>query len=620
MWDNYMHGIHPQEAAPMSLGLADRQGNLLDDMEQFCDRALPDRSIYSVLHRERDRLFPDELFDDLFSDKGRHSVPPSVVATVMVLQRLEGLSDREAVERYAFDTRWRYAAGVGSYDCGGWTGFAHTVLVDMRARLARSKDPRRIFNVTVEAAGAAGLVGQKRVLDSTPLYDAVATMDTITLIRSAIRGLLKVAGPYEPELWALLRSGDDYASSAKPQIDWDDKEAREALIDSRAKDGYALLAHLDGEELGPVLAEAARLLATVLGQDLEESDDGTFKIARRVAKDRVISTVDPETRHGHKTSARGFDGYKGHIAIDPDSEIITETVVTSGNAGDASVAETLVSDLTGEESASSEDDEQAPKEADAVRTAEPSTDGASRGGATQRARRARSSKGRDKKAAAAARAARRALNARARAQRRAARAHAADAKTPEHRPAVYGDAAYGSGSFLDHLATAGIDSYCKTQPPIAPAGRFAKDRFAIDLERDEVTCPRGVTVAIKRNEAGDGVAAFGDACTSCPLRAQCTEAREGRSVSVSRYEHRLAEARCVQREPEWQEEYRATRPKVERKLGHLMFRKHGGRRARVRGKRKVDADFNLLAAAHNLARLSTLGLRSTSGGWAVASG
>ena len=296
----------------MSLGLASSQGNLFNDMEQFCDQVLSECSIYAVLHREHNRLFPDEMFADLFSDRGRRSVPPSVVATVMVLQRLEGLSDREAVERYCFDARWRYAAGVGSYDCDGWNGFVHTVLVDMRARLARSDDPRRIFNVTVEAARNAGLVGEKRVLDSTPLYDAVATMDTITLIRSAIRGLLKAAGKQrEAELRAVMKSDDGYDSCAKPQIDWDDKEARDALIDSRAKDGFALLGNLDGQKLNPILEQAAILLATVLGQGIEE-DSGTFKIARKVSKDRVISTVDTETRHGHNTSSRRFDGYKGH--------------------------------------------------------------------------------------------------------------------------------------------------------------------------------------------------------------------------------------------------------------------------------------------------------------------
>jgi hypothetical protein len=118
MSENYMHEILPQER-PMTLGVADPQGNLLDDMTEFCDKTLPADSIYAFLHRERERLFPDEAFADLFSDEGRRSVPPSVVATAMVLQRLEGLSDREAAERYAFDTRWRYAAGVGSYDTGG---------------------------------------------------------------------------------------------------------------------------------------------------------------------------------------------------------------------------------------------------------------------------------------------------------------------------------------------------------------------------------------------------------------------------------------------------------------------------------------------------------------------
>jgi len=254
-------------------------------------------------------------FADLFAARGRRSVPPSVVATVMVLQRLEGCSDREAAERYAFDARWRYAAGVGGYDEDGWSSFAHTVLVDMRARLAGSQSPNRIFEVSLEAASKAGLVGARRVLDSAPLYDAVATMDTITLIRSAVRGLLKAADArLHAELRAALTSGDEYASAAKPQIDWDDAEAREALIDSRARDGYPCLRVLDGRELEAAVGQAAQLLATVLGQDLEQREDGVFRIARRVAKDRVISTVDPDARHGHKTAARGFDGYKGHSA------------------------------------------------------------------------------------------------------------------------------------------------------------------------------------------------------------------------------------------------------------------------------------------------------------------
>jgi Transposase domain (DUF772) len=68
-------------------------------------------SIYGILHRECSRLFADEMFADLFDDVGRRSVPPMIVAVVMVLQRIEGCSDREAVDRFAFDARWKYAAG-----------------------------------------------------------------------------------------------------------------------------------------------------------------------------------------------------------------------------------------------------------------------------------------------------------------------------------------------------------------------------------------------------------------------------------------------------------------------------------------------------------------------------
>lgn len=527
----------------MTLGVADRQGDLLDDVNRFCESTLSESSVFSVLHRERDRLFPDDMFSDLFSDRGRRSVPPSVVATVMVLQRLEGLSDREAVERYTFDARWRYAAGVGGYDTAGWGRFAHTVLVDMRARLADSDRPRRIFEVTMAAASAAGLVGAKRVLDSTPLYDAVATMDTITLIRSAIRALLKVAdAELEAELREVLRSGDDYASAAKPHIDWDDAEARSELIDSRARDAFACLGLLDGLDLTEAVTEAAELLATVVGQDLEETVDGRFRIARRVAPGRIISTVDPEARHGHKTQSRGFDGYKGNVSVDPDSEIITDTVVSPGNAGDATVAADLIDDLIDDTAGEASDD-------------------------------------------------------------------TAGDDTAGDGPTVYGDAAYGTGEFLDHLAGNGIDSRCKTQPPVAPEGRFAKDRFDVDLDDDTVTCPNDVTVTIRRGGDGGGIAYFAAACAGCPLRAQCTNAEGGRTIRVGVHEQRLADARAQQHDPEWVADYRATRPKVERKLGHLMRRRHGGRRARVRGTRKVDADFNLLAAAHNLARLAVLGLR-----------
>ena len=568
----------------MTLGLTPRQVDLLAGTREYCGPRVPPGSIYGVLHRECFNLFPDEMFADLFTDVGRRSVPPMIVAVVMVLQRIEGCSDREAVDRFSFDARWKYAAGGLAFD---HPGFVHTVLVDMRARLAASKRPDRIFEVSLAAAKAAGLVGRRRVLDSTPLYDAVATMDTVTLIRSAIRGLLKAAGEVlAAELRAVLGRDDDYAGAGKPVCDWDDEAAREALVDALAKDAMAALGVLHGRELEEPVSQAAALLATVVGQDLDEDTDGVFRIARRVAKDRVISTVDPQARHGHKTAARGFDGYKGHVGIDPDSEIITATTVTAGNAGDAAAAPDLIADLIPEPTDPEPTDGQATETTRATQAGTAEDIDATQATGTA--------------AAGAAGAA------------GAVMAAAEVAK-------VFGDCAYGSGEFQSLLEGNGFDSGCKTQPPAPrPGGLFTKDRFAVDLDRDTVTCPVGIGVAIRRAKDGSGTAEFAKACTDCPLRAQCTTSVTGRSVTVSAHEAALARARARQQAPDWAQDYSATRPKVERKIGHLMRRQHGGRRARVRGRDKVAADFSLLAAAVNLARLGVLGILGGPGGtWAV---
>jgi Transposase DDE domain/Transposase domain (DUF772) len=518
----------------VTFGQTPRQSDLLKGTAAFVGDRVGENSIWAVLHREGHRLFPDELFADLFTVTGRRSVPPQIVATVMVLQRLHGLSDREAVEAFEFDARWKFACGGLAFD---HPGFVHTVLVDMRARLARSDRPRRIFEVSLDAARRAGIMSAKRVLDSTPLYDAVATQDTVTLIRSAVRRLLAVADSgLETELRAVLTRDDDYLSAGKPVCDWDDKVARANLVGELAADAYACLGVLDGRSLNGDVAEAAELLATVVGQDLETDENGRFRIAHKVAKDRVISTVDPDARHGRKTQARGFDGYKGHAAVDPDSEIVTDTVVTPGNAGDGTVATDLIDDLS---------------DADAeVRT-------------------------------------------------------------------VYGDNAYGTGEFQEFLGDAGIESRCKTQSASPVGGMFSKERFNIDLAASTVSCPNGITVVIRRRSNGHGEAEFGRHCETCAVRSECTTAKTGRRIAIGIHEAALAHARSRQQDPIWRADYRSTRPKVERKLAHLMRRRHGGRRARVRGTTKVDADFNLLAAATNLARLAVLGLHSTTTGWTV---
>jgi hypothetical protein len=527
----------------VTLGLTPKQADLWRTTVDFCrGRVAPD-SIYGVLHRECFDLFPDEMFADLFTEVGRRSVPPMIVAVVMVLQRIEGLSDREAVERFAFDARWKYAAGGLDFD---YPGFVHTVLVDMRARLARSDRPNRIFEVTLEAATTAGLVGRRRVLDSTALYDAVATMDTVTLIRSAIRGLLQVAdGELEAQLRARLSRDDDYARAGKPVCDYEDAAARTALVDALARDAMALVAALDGRELAAEVDKAAQLLATVVGQDLDRDADGVFRIARRVAADRVISTVDPQARHGHKTSAHGFDGYKGHIAIDPDSEIVTATEVSAANAGDAEpAAKLLANDLPDNADSDSEEvatEVTAANAGDAEPTAEPLANDLPHDTDTDAGELDDGDDDRNPDTGAGA--------------------HTPEAADRgQDGPAVYGDAAYGAGKLLARLEAAGAQIFTKVQPPTAPGGRFAKDRFTIDLDAGTVTCPNAVTVAIRAAKIGGGTAIFGVACAGCPLAVQCTGSAAGRTIQISRYEAELARARTAQADPAWVADYKATRP------------------------------------------------------------
>ena len=128
----------------------------------------------------------------------------------------------------------------------------------------------------------------------------------------------------------------------KPPCDWDDPNARDALVDALVRDAHAALGVLDGHELAGPLGEAAELLGLVAGQDVEAGEDGMFRIARRVARDRLISTVDVEARHGHKSRARTFDGYKSHLAVDPDEELITAVAVTPANTADREVIDELL--------------------------------------------------------------------------------------------------------------------------------------------------------------------------------------------------------------------------------------------------------------------------------------
>jgi hypothetical protein len=321
-------------------GRADPQREILD-VESVAGHLLPAGGVFAFLAAYRRELFADEVFADLFpSGRGRPSIPADVVASVIVLQTLHGLSDSEALEAVTFDLRWKAACGLAVTA----PGFHPTVLTYWRGRLARSARPNRIFDAVRQVVVETGVLAGKtrRALDSTVLDDAVATQDTVTQLIAAIRRVGREV-PGATAVIAAHCTAHDYADPGKPRIAWDDAGAREQLVDALVGDAHRLLGHLPEDELGAKAAEAVALLALVAGQDVEPAEgsdgtDGRWQIARKVAPDRVISTVDPEARHAHKTRARHQDGYKAQVVVEPDTGIITDTALTPAAGADNSDA------------------------------------------------------------------------------------------------------------------------------------------------------------------------------------------------------------------------------------------------------------------------------------------
>jgi IS5 family transposase len=320
------------------------------DVESLAGHLLPAGGVFRFLAEHRQRLFPDVLFADLFpSGRGRPSIPAGVIASVIVLQALHGLSDREAVEALTFDLRWKAACGY-PIDAKGFDPSSLTV---WRRRLAASERPQRIFEVVREVIDATGAVKGRgrRALDSTILDDAVARQDTVTQLIAQVRRV----GREVPGARAVVierctglagLTGQGYDSAGKPRIAWDDRPARDELVSVLVNDALALLEGLDVEAItaaGGKPAEAVALLALVAGQDVEpvegsDGTDGRWRIARKVAPDRVISTVDPDARHAHKTVERRQDGFKAHVVIEPDTGLATMVALTKAAGPDNSDA------------------------------------------------------------------------------------------------------------------------------------------------------------------------------------------------------------------------------------------------------------------------------------------
>jgi transposase len=326
---------------------ADRQ---LLDAEALVGHLVPEGGMFAFLAAHRQELFCDKEFEDLFpSGRGRPSIPASVMASILVLQTLHDLSDRETAEAARCDLRWKVATGMAL----DHNGFDPTTLVYWRNRLAKSQRPHRINEAVRKVIVETGILWgrRKRAVDSTIMADAVATQDTITQLISVIRRIGRTV-PGAAETITAVCTGHDYSQPGKPSIDWDEPGAKEALVSALVNDANALLEALavDLDEAEEPVAAAVGLLALVAGQDVEPAEgsdgtDGRWRIACKVAPDRVISTVDPEARHTRKSPEARRDGYRAHVVAEPQTGIITNEALTKAAGtqnSDPAVAEKFV--------------------------------------------------------------------------------------------------------------------------------------------------------------------------------------------------------------------------------------------------------------------------------------
>jgi hypothetical protein len=529
-------------------------------------------SVFAFLAEHRRELFPDSFTADLFPSRtGRPSLPADLVGSVLVLKELFDLSDTQTADALKFDLRWKVACGRSLLQLS----FDPSTLVYWRKRIAASDRPDRVFDAVAEVIAQTGILAgrRKRCVDSTVFDDAVATQDTVTQLVAAIRKVARVV----PGAGAVLAAACtlDYGRPGKPPIDWDDPAAKQALVSDLVNDALAVLEALTGPgapERDAAAADALGLLALVAGQDVEPAEgsdgtDGRWRIARRVAPDRVISTVDTQARHTRKSKSKRRDGFRGHVAAEPETGLITDCETTMAAGAGSSDAENGVKmacrDRFGGAAAGSGDDT------------------AASGGAAA-----------------------------------GAEPGAGPGEEPEQGEEleVYGDSAYGSGEARAAYRDAGHGTVIKPKPlqPAVPGG-FTLDDFAISEDQGTVTCPAGVT----RPMSPARTVTFGAACAGCPLRQRCTTARDGRSMTIHPHEGLLRAARAQARTPEFKRAY-PTRSMIERVISWTATQ--NGRRVKLRyiGTARNDAWLHNRCAAINLRTLLRHGLTRSGGAWVLA--
>ena len=605
-------------------------GRELWDAGQVVGHLVAAGSMFGFLAEHRAEVFPDETYADLFAPPGvgRPSLPATRMAAVLTLQALHSLSDRETAEAVRCDLRWKVACGLSLLD----EGFDPSSLVYWRRRIASSERPHRVNDAVRQVIEATGVLRgrRRRAVDSTVLDDAVATQDTVTQLIGAVRRVARQV-PGAAEVIAAECTGHDYTQPGKPRIDWTDPQAKQELVSALVTDANAVVAALTGAgseqgEPDETAAAAVALLALVAGQDVEPAEgsdgrDGRWRIARKVAPDRVISTVDPQARHTRKSRSNCKDGYRAHLVAEPETGLVTDealTMAAGAENSDAARAQKFVANTQQNSHEQNSHEQNSHEQSGALSSDGPTGADPAPGSGGDPADEATTSGNAatdDPTESAAATAAAESDTADAH-DRAPAGSDAAGSSGHDEGLTWYGDSAYGTGDLRAAITQAGHDAVIKPRPvQPAVAGGFTLDDFTVEEGSGTATCPAGQTRPISPKRT----VSFGALCRDCPLRARCTTAKTGRSLDLHEHDALLRAARADwAADPALGEDYRRHRPNIERTVSQVAT--HGGRRIklRYRGTVKNNAWLTYRTAALNLRNLIGRGLTRVDATWVLA--
>jgi hypothetical protein len=339
------------------------QKTFLDPDMLLEKRPLKADSFYVRFRAVCDEVIPDALFADLYTGFGRPPISPSVLMRLLLLTGRDSCGDEMAIENLIYDERWRYMCNVPLDECAIHATTLHYFRLRLlfgtidRAEIARMKEQgiqlretpiHRIFEETKRVAVVLGLLDPDagQYVDSTYILGAAAVQDTFTLLFQGIRQALQAHGrsvgaEAGQAVLSALRRSEYTTDRKKPDIDWKDESARSMLLIDLVQDAATLLAVCEGIDT-PAVCEAMAQMQRLVAQDVDVSEDGKAAIRKGVAKDRQCSVVDPEMRHGRKSSSKRFNGYKAHVAVEPTSGMLTAIETTEGSLFDGAATEAIL--------------------------------------------------------------------------------------------------------------------------------------------------------------------------------------------------------------------------------------------------------------------------------------